>query len=131
MKTRLFSYVAWSGAAFVASVGLFTIGYSHRHSDGVMLASAGNATELRKLHSQLGTIPRARDEPLWMADHSWMLNAETYNLGPWLSGLLFDRRRNYGSVRQFAEYRTKRQDIAPVQDQTLQRALQTFSIECG
>lgn len=129
MKTRHFSYVAWSVAAFVASVGLFAIGYSHGHSDGVMSASAGNATELRKLHSQLGTMPpaRARDELLRMADHSLMLNAETYNLGPWLSGLLVDRHTNYEIMRRYAEYRTKRQEAAPIQDQTLQRALQTFS----
>ena len=129
MKTRFFSYVAWSFVAFVASVSLFTMGYSHGHSDGVMSASAGNATELRKLHSQLATMPteRLRDELLRMADHSLMLNAETYRLGPWLSGLLVDRHTNYEIMRRYAEYRTKSLESAPIQDQTLKRALQTFS----
>lgn len=129
METRFFPYFAWSVAALVASVCLFTVGYSHGHSDGVMSASAGNATELRKLHSQLATMPpqRVQDELLRMADHSLMLNAETYNLGPWLSGLLVDRHTNYEIMRRYAEYRTKSQEGTLNRDQALQRALQTFS----
>lgn len=129
MKTKFMPQVAWSIAALIASVGLFMVGYSHGHSDGVMSATATSATQLRKLHSQWAAIPpqEARNELLRMADHSLMLNAETYRLGPWLSGLLVDRRANYEIMQRYAQYREKQSVESASDDAVLKYALKTFS----
>ena len=94
-----------------------------------MSASAVTASQLRAIHNQMAaTSPeKTRAALLQMADHSLMLNAETYRLGPWLSGLMVKRQANFEIMQRYAQYRVQQADAPVAQDPTLQRALDTFS----
>ena len=129
MKTKIFSRIAWSFAAFVAGIGLFAVGYSHGHSDATMSATEVTIAQLRTMYSQWGVVPpdKTRADLLRAADHAFMLNAETHELGPLLSGLLIDRKINADLMQRYAQYRGQQVAFPVGVNPQFQHAAKTFS----